>query len=78
MKNFKNIIASSVVILMSILSFGCKQTEQKTDVKAVMQDGRIKVAILVYQDVELLDFAGPSEVFSNSKYLQKLLTIKLI
>jgi len=70
MKNFKNIIASSVVILMSILSFGCKQTEQKTDVKAVMQDGRIKVAILVYQDVELLDFAGPAEVFSNSKYFQ--------
>ena len=70
MKNFKNIIAISVVILMSILSFGCKQTEQKTDVKAVMQDGRIKVAILVYHNVELLDFAGPAEVFSNSKYFQ--------
>lgn len=48
MKNFKNIIASSVVILMSILSFGCKQTKEKTDVKAVMQDGRIKVAIFQF------------------------------
>ncbi|OWK68824.1 DJ-1/PfpI family protein [Pedobacter sp. AJM] len=70
MKNFKNIIAVSLVLLLSILSFGCKQTEKNTEVKAVRPDGRIKVAILVYPNVELLDFAGPAEVFSNSKYFQ--------
>ncbi|WP_374950760.1 DJ-1/PfpI family protein [Mucilaginibacter sp.] len=70
MKNFKNITTSILVILMSILSFGCKQTEEKTAAKTVIQDGKIKVAILVYQNAELLDFAGPSEVFSNSKDFQ--------
>jgi hypothetical protein len=67
MKNYKIIATNIVVILMSIFCFGCKQTEEKTAAKTVMQDGKIKVAILVYQNAELLDFAGPSEVFSNSK-----------
>ncbi|MCX2584432.1 DJ-1/PfpI family protein [Pedobacter sp. MR22-3] len=70
MENFKNIIATCLVIWLSILSFGCKQTEEKKDHKTPMQDNRIKVGILVYPGVELLDFSGPAEVFSNSKYFQ--------
>lgn len=31
------------------------------------QEKKIKVAVFIYQGVELLDFAGPLEVFSNTK-----------
>ena len=69
MKNFKNIIATGLVIWLSILGFGCKQAEE-TDHKTLMKDERIKVGVLVYPGVELLDFSGPAEVFSNSKYFR--------
>ncbi len=70
MKNFKNIIATGLVICSGILGFGCKQAEEKKDHKTPIVDERIKVGILVYPGVELLDFSGPAEVFSNSKYFR--------
>lgn len=38
--------------------------------KGQSQDGPIKIAVLVYPGVELLDFSGPVEVFSNVRDFQ--------
>ncbi|MGY0034793.1 hypothetical protein [Pedobacter sp. NJ-S-72] len=60
-----------ILLLLGItFCVGCKQNVKEQIAKPVMQNGKIKVAILIYPGVELLDFAGPSEVFSNSKYFQ--------
>lgn len=59
--NYKNLL----IFLLLIVAASCKQkTETKT---TTIQKGGIQVAILLYPGVELLDFSGPAEVFSNAK-----------
>lgn len=76
MKNFKNIknfkikAGSILGALLVVFILGCGQNQKRKTTETRMEAGKIRVAILVYPDVELLDFAGPSEVFGNSKYFQ--------
>ncbi len=54
-----------LIFLLLIVAASCKQ---KTETKnAALKKGSIHVAILLYPGVELLDFSGPAEVFSNAK-----------
>ncbi|WP_052496138.1 DJ-1/PfpI family protein [Pedobacter lusitanus] len=59
-----------LLLLGGIFAMGCRQNEKSRTTQPVMQKGKIKVAVLIYPGVELLDFAGPAEVFSDSKYFQ--------
>ncbi|RYE01676.1 MAG: YHS domain-containing protein [Sphingobacteriaceae bacterium] len=58
---YKNLL----IFLLLTVAASCKQ---KTETKrATLKNGNTHVAILLYPGVELLDFSGPAEVFSNAK-----------
>ena len=59
----------SCMLLAVLLLPACHNKQQETTAPPLQADA-IKVAILLYPDVELLDFAGPSEVFGNAKGFQ--------
>ena len=52
----KNILFSSIILLTFCSTIQAKQVPK----------ANYKVAVFIYQGVELLDFAGPLEVFSNT------------
>lgn len=54
-----------IMLIGLLLVAGCAGEPQKPEPEAVPKN-KIKVAVLVYPGVELLDFSGPMEVFSNS------------
>ncbi|MGA9652003.1 DJ-1/PfpI family protein [Pedobacter sp.] len=56
----------SLAILLCC-TISCKDKKQASGHKANTGTGKIKVAILVYPGMELLDFSGPAEVFSNAR-----------
>ncbi len=64
-----SVIHLSFVMLL-ILSLGCRDKKAAPADKTSNDPKALKVAILVYPGVELLDFSGPTEVFSNARGFQ--------
>lgn len=56
------------VLFVAALSSGLQVVGQDSDKPASTPDGPLKVGILIFEGVEVLDFAGPAEVFIVSGY----------
>ena len=59
-----------IALLAAVMLPACHTKQKETIHSMTLPAGTIKVAILLYPEVELLDFAGPSEVFGNAKGFQ--------
>ncbi len=55
---------STGAVLASSNVFSAKEAHATTNASNKNNDGKIKVGILLFDEVEVLDFAGPFEVFS--------------